>query len=355
MPLIIAVLGAGIFIEILGTIISIAGVAAMTGTNLIIIAFVLALDIGKIATISALYQYWNKLGFMMRGMGFLTILITVTVSSTGAGGYLSGELKNSLIGQQQSQIQVLAYESQIAKYEERKIQIDNQIANLPEKTSVAARLRMMNAFKEEQREVSAKIREIEKVLPELKQQHAQVEGKAGPIFAMAKSLDITIEDAINLVVGMLIVVFNPFAVYLVLLGNIMIKSTKEKSEVVAYEPAPENIPPTDVEEAPAAVPVVTPLVEEPLKPIPQEEVQEEVAIKEVVDITPVVEAIPDAAPNEVAPDIAEEEPEHLTRTEIRKRERYVSLLLDKALKSIPDGTTIMAHTPIKSIEYNRNV
>ena len=54
MPLIIIVLAAGLFIELLGTVISVAGVAAMTNTNLIIIAFVIALDIGKVATISVL-------------------------------------------------------------------------------------------------------------------------------------------------------------------------------------------------------------------------------------------------------------------------------------------------------------
>lgn len=382
MPLIIIVLAAGLFIELLGTVISVAGVAAMTNTNLIIIAFVIALDIGKVATISVLYQYWEKLGITLRSLGIVMAVATISISSFEAGGYLSNELKKSLLGPQTQQIEVAALEAQIQKYEERKLQIDSQIANVPEKTSVAARIRLMNTFKEEQKAVTARIAEIEAQLPALKQEHAKSESLAGPIFALSKQLGVTVEVAVNLVVGLLIVVFNPFAVYLIVLGNFMIKRLKHTEEVVPVVPAVYTEP--EVVVAPAIEPAIEPTpkpvaeVVLELEPIPEPEVIPEVApeaaiVPEIVPepevIVPEVHAtIPEHVIQELAeelvneditpvlltPDLVEEEPEHITRAEERRREKRVSLLLDKALAHIPDGTTITS-VPLKTTEYSRDL
>lgn len=378
MPLIIIVLAAGLFIELLGTVISVAGVAAMTNTNLIIIAFVIALDIGKVATISVLYQHWEKLGITLRSLGIVMAFATISISSFEAGGYLSNELKKSLLGPQTQLIEVAALEAQIQKYEERKLQIDSQIANVPEKTSVAARIRLMNTFKEEQKAVTARIAEIEAQLPALKQEHAKSESLAGPIFALSKQLGVTVEVAVNLVVGLLIVVFNPFAVYLIVLGNFMIKRLKHTEEVVPVVTMPHVEPVAVVE--PVVEPTPKPIAEVvlELEPIPEPEVipevvPEAVIVPEVVAepevIVPEVQAVvpeqqrqesteelvnEDIAPVLLTPDLVEEEPEHITRAEERRREKRVSLLLDKALAHIPDGTTITS-VPLKTTEYSRDL
>ena len=229
MLLIVIVFLAGLAIEALGTTISVIGVSSMFGGNLIIIAFILAIDIGKVVTISAAYNYWEKMGFALKSFSILAIVITMAISSSGAAGYFSGEFQKAMLGNQSMLIEIQALQEQKEKYEARKKQIDEQIANLPN-TYAAARVRMMNAFKDEQQSLTARINDIETRLPALQTEQLTVQSKAGPILSIAKALDISVETATNFVIGLLILVFNPFAVFLITLANFLIKQRRIGAE-----------------------------------------------------------------------------------------------------------------------------
>jgi hypothetical protein len=181
-------------IEGLGTLVSVIGLSALFGANPIIIAFAIALDAGKLVVVSLLYKYWKKLNALMRSYALIAAMITMIITSAGAAGYLSGEFQKAMTGSAEGGVKVAAMQKEQAKLEDRKKQIDRQIENIPEKYSARQRTVAINQFKEEQQQVTKRLAEIDKELPELQTKQISVEAKAGPILAIAKSFNITPEE-----------------------------------------------------------------------------------------------------------------------------------------------------------------
>jgi hypothetical protein len=218
-------------IEGLGTYVSVIGLSTLFGANPIIIALAVALDAGKVVVVTLLYSYWNKLGRIMKAYALFAATVTMIITSAGAAGYLSGEFQKAIVGTQEIALKVDVLKGQIAKYEERKKQIDQQISALPEKTTVAQRIRLINAFKSEQKDLQDKINAIDRELPNMQVQQISVEAKAGPILYIAKAFDIPVESAVKWVILMIIFVFDPLAVFLIIAGNFLMHQRKIHKDV----------------------------------------------------------------------------------------------------------------------------
>lgn len=217
---------AALLIEGLGSLVSVIGISALFGANPIIIVLAVALDIGKIVVVSLLYTYWKQLSKLMKSYALLAAAVTMTITSAGAAGYLSGEFQKAILGTKEGELAVSVLKEQQAKYQERKTQIDNQIANLPARTTVNQRLRLMNGFKAEQQELDRKIAEIDTKLPEMQIKQIGTEAKAGPIIAVAKAFNISVEEAVKWVILMIIFVFDPLAIFLIIAGNFLVAHRK---------------------------------------------------------------------------------------------------------------------------------
>lgn len=218
-------------IEALGTAIGVQGFGKLLGFEFVIIALVISFDLGKLTTVTLLYRHWEKLSIAMRSYGLLAIFVTMLISSAGAFAYLSGKFQTSIIGTQEGAIKVNVLKEQQAKYEERKKQIDLQIASLPEKTTVNQRLRLINGFKAEQTDLQNKISQIDTELPALQVKQISTEAEAGPILYVAKAFNVPVEVAVKYVIGLIIIVFNPLAVFLVVAGNFLILE-RAKNKIV---------------------------------------------------------------------------------------------------------------------------
>lgn len=246
------------FIEALGTYVSVIGLSTLFGANLVIISLAIALDAGKLVIVPLLYNYWDRLSKMMRAYALIAATITMVITSAGAGAYLSGAFQKAIMGTQEGALKVEVLKAQQAKYEERKKQIDLQIANLPEKTSVNQRIRLMNGFKAEQQDLQNKITVLDKQLPEIQTKQIDVEAKAGPILYIAKAFDIPVESAVKWVIAMIIPVFDPLAVFLIIAGNfLLVQFRLDRAK-------PKLASPTETVEAPIIVqsPIIEPAIEE---------------------------------------------------------------------------------------------
>lgn len=231
-------------IEALGTLVSVIGLSTLFGANPIIIALAVALDAGKLVVVSLLYKHWDGLGRLMKTYAVMASIITMVITSAGAAAYLSGEFQKAIVGTQEGSLKVDVLKQQQAKYEERKKQIDAQIAALPEKTTVNQRLRLMNGFKAEQKDLQDKIAAIDKELPELQVKQIGVEAKAGPILYISKAFDIPVEAAVKWVILLIIFVFDPLAVFLIIAGNFLLERWRAEKKV-----KPDPLPPAPEPEA----------------------------------------------------------------------------------------------------------
>jgi hypothetical protein len=221
---------AAFLIEGLGTYVSVIGLSTLFGANPIIIALAVALDLGKIVVVTLLYTYWNKLGKIMKAYALVASVITMTITSAGAAGYLSGEFQKAIMGTQEVGLKVDVLKAEQAKLEDRKKQIDAGIAAIPDRYTANQKIRLMNQFKEEQKQVTARLNELSRQLPEMQIAQIGVEAKAGPILYISKAFNISVEEAVKWVILMIIFVFDPLAVFLIIAGNFLLHQRKLNKE-----------------------------------------------------------------------------------------------------------------------------
>jgi len=214
------------FVEALGTLVSVKGASSFFGGNAIIVALVLALDIGKVVLVSFAYQYWKPMNLMMKLIAIPMIAVMIVFTSGSAAGFLSGEFQKGMVGNKEIAVKVEALQQEQAKLELRKRQIDDQIANLPS-TATRSRVLVMRQFDAEQKRISERIAEIDRELPDLQVTKITAEAKSGPIVEMAKVFDIPVEQAVKYVILLIVFVFDPLAVFLIVAGNFMIQQRKK--------------------------------------------------------------------------------------------------------------------------------
>lgn len=304
---------AALLIEGLGTLVSVIGLSTLFGANPIIIALAISLDIGKIVVVSLLYKYWTKLNLTMRSYALMAATFLMIITSAGAGGYLSGEFQKAIIGTQEGSLKVEVLKTEQAKLEERKKQIDAGIAAIPDRYSANQKIRLINQFKDEQKTVTTRLQEIDKQLPETQIHQIGVEAKAGPILYIAKAFSISVEEAVKWVILMIIIVFDPLAVFLIIAGNFLLEQRRLKKEIAVDS----STPPTD-DPAPPTSPL----------PPPSDQDIEQVAVKNIPSIEPEAQAkqmiwpeielpttpLPDAQNSEPKPS-ANENNAHIDSTE----------------------------------------
>lgn len=220
---------AAFLIEGIGTYVSVVGLSALFSSNPIIIMLAIALDIGKIVTVSFLYKHWKKLNFVMKTYMLVAAAALMVITSTGAAGYLSAEFQKAIVSTKESDIRVAALKEEKVKLEARKKEIDSQIANLPANV-VKGRTKLMKEFKDEIEQTNVRITQIVKELPEIEISKAKEDSHAGPILYIAKAFNITVEEAVKWVILLIIFVFDPLAIVLIIGGNFLIDQNKREKE-----------------------------------------------------------------------------------------------------------------------------
>lgn len=232
---------AAFFIEALGTVISIIGLSAFLGSDIIILALAAVLDIGKLLSVTILYKWWKKLNLLMRMYMVTAVIITMSITSAGAFGYLSASFQKTIIPTKTGIVEVNALKNEKVSLVERKsellkrkIEIDKQIAELPS-NFVRGRQKLINEFKEESsliltesNTLSKRILSIEKEIADKEVQNIDVQAHAGPIIFVSEAFNIPLEQAVKYIILMIIFVFDPLAVVLVMSGNFLLDKHRER-------------------------------------------------------------------------------------------------------------------------------
>lgn len=306
----ILVLATALFIEGIGTFISILGLSALFAGSPVVITMAVALDIGKVVAVSFVYKNWAKISWLMKLYMTIATVVLMTITSAGVFGYLSGEFQKAIAGNNQQNVIIAALEEEKTRLQTRKQEIDAQIANLP-KNFVNSRVKLMNQFKEETTRINDRLAKIDEELPKLRVEVIGQNVKIGPIIYVAEAFKTTPEQAVKWVILTIIFVFDPLAIALLVAGNFLLAQRKPKEEKlqrmldevkpehmgefppVKVEPEPEVVPrqeaivpaPEPMPTPPAPEPVVEePVVEEPKTP--EKEEQEVITLKQIKQSTP---------------------------------------------------------------------
>lgn len=348
-----------LLIEGIGTYVSIIGLSSLFSSNPVIIMLALALDMGKLVTVSFLYKHWKKINIVMKTYMTVAATILMIITSAGAAGYLSAEFQQAIVSTKESDIIVAALKEEKVKLEARKKEIDAQIANLPP-NMVKGRQRLINEFKDEISATNKRIVEIDKELPIIEVKKAHADSHAGPILYIAKAFNVTVEEAVKYVILLIIFVFDPLAVVLIIGGNFLVdQHRREQNEKrrLAWEREEEDRKHKhqieldeikhrhEIEEEQVeieklhhlmTVPVVSKVVEETITKVEEPVIEEPVAVTE----EPIVEAIEE--PVTVEPVIIEElvQIEEPTIESVEIEEPEPSITTEEQLETIIEETNI---------------
>ena len=232
MPFISLVFFSALLLELIGSYISISGLAAKTGPIVVIIA--VALDLAKIVIATVLYKMWKRLNFLLKIYLLPVLIVLISVTSTGAFGYLSQEFGSTILSQEKNQSQLVLLEEDYAKKQMRKKQIDDQIEKLPS-DQVNQRRRLTELYANELTLLNKSILELEDSIPKLKMASIEERGTNGTVGSISKNLNIPPEDVINYLSIFMVCFIDPLAIVLLIVGNFLIEERKKDLKLFKEE------------------------------------------------------------------------------------------------------------------------
>lgn len=225
----ILVLFSAFLIEGIGTYVSVVGLSSIFQADIVIIILAVALDIGKVVSVSFLYKYWQKVNLLMKTYMTIAAIVLMGITSAGAFGYLSNAFQKAIAGTNESAVMITALSEEQVRLQKRKVEIDAQIAKLPD-NMVRGRTTLIRQFGPEVQRINNRLVEIDKELPKLKVETLKKNVEVGPIIYIAEAFKVTPEEAVKWVIFIIIFVFDPLAIALLLAGNFLIERHKEEKE-----------------------------------------------------------------------------------------------------------------------------
>ena len=175
----------------------------------IILCMGLGMEIGKILVVSYLYRNWQGLGWLSRVFYSLIVFVLVLLTSIEVMGFLSQSHVHATYDLRSAETKLESLKREASILRDQISVIDTTLAGLP-KSYVSRRIKERKAagYNEKQ----ARLLEIAKHEAELQAKKIKEQQSAGPIFAVARIMNIQDRDGIAALIILLVMVLEPLSV-----------------------------------------------------------------------------------------------------------------------------------------------
>lgn len=239
-----------VFMEGLGSLISIIGLSSLFTNDIIIILIAGVLDCSKIVTVSFLYQYWETIRRAMKYYMTAAVLVLMIITSGGAFGYLSAAFQKAVQPNIEASLKVDTFSGQQTalinekkELSDLKISINKQIAAIPTENE-RARRQLIYSMKPELDRTNKRLEQVNTQLDDIrtktltaKSDNIEKDVHTGPIIYVSKAFNVSVEEASKYIILTIVSVFDPLAIMLVLAANFLIKKRNEEKTL----PEPPNV------------------------------------------------------------------------------------------------------------------
>lgn len=232
MPLIFLVFFAAFMLELIGTYVSVLGLATLSSPVLIILA--ITFDYAKLVAVSVLYKSRKELPFFIKLYLVPALLVLMFITSYGAYGFLIQEFKKTLGTHETAALKISLMVEEQSKLESRKIAIDDQISQLPT-TYVTQRKRLNEMFAPELDQINSRLQTLNAEIPKLKLSAVDNSNKVSAMANIAEFYNVSVNDIIKYVALGIVFVFDPLAVILIIVGNFLIEERKKHFQQLEKE------------------------------------------------------------------------------------------------------------------------
>ena len=253
MFLAILTLLSGITISIIAAGYSIVGLATLfAGATVPIIAMGSALEVGKLVAASWLYNNWSSslVPKSLKAYLFSSIIVLIFITSIGIFGFLSkahldqvkpqsgNALNISVLDKQINQQQVI-----VDRAEKTLNSLDKALDKYIDMEYVSRGLKEREKQREEREqlnksisEATAKIVELNKTKSTIELEQIKIEAEVGPLKYVAELIygedaKSHFDEAVRIIILILIFVFDPLAVLLLIAANISIRQWRMKKSL----------------------------------------------------------------------------------------------------------------------------
>lgn len=218
---------AALVLEVLGGYISVIGLSSKSSIILIILA--VSLDFSKIVIASVLYRNWKELNLLFKTFLLPATLFLMAITSYGAYAFLLQEFSKTTAVQEQLRTQLESMEVEQAKLQDRKKEIDAQIAQVSPQF-VTQKKRLNEMFAQELTYLNTRIVELDKQIPETKTSMMKDTTQAGTLGSLAKTWGTTPDQTAKIIALMMVVVIDPLAIVMLMVGSFLQEKRKKEIE-----------------------------------------------------------------------------------------------------------------------------
>lgn len=248
---------AAIFFSVLGLVQTFSETALYWGT---------AIEIAKLVLASFVYRYWDKMETLSKMLGVFFVGLLMVITSLGISGHILSSMQQGDLELTAQQIQTETANSRISRIQERidfvdqRIEqgrsrleaIDEEIALVPN-NFVTARRQLIQERQPEKDQIQKtitglfderdalflQIEQAESERGELSLETKQIEVKVGPIVKVVETFGADAAKAIYIFILIIVLSFDPVAVYLTVAANrvaIDIRMKKEQKDTMDESP-----------------------------------------------------------------------------------------------------------------------
>ena len=242
----------GIAISIIAAGYSIIGLATLfAGATIPIIAMGSALEVGKLVAASWLYQNWNSdIPRLLKAYLFSAIIILIFITSIGIFGFLSKAHLDQVKPQSGNALNIQVLDKQINQQqvivdraEKTLNSLDKALDKYIDMEYVSRGLKEREKQKTEREqlnksisEATAKIVELNKTKSTIELEQIKIEAEVGPLKYVAELIygedaKSHFDEAVRIIILILIFVFDPLAVLLLIAANISIRQWRMKKSL----------------------------------------------------------------------------------------------------------------------------
>jgi hypothetical protein len=260
------------FVALTAAFFSVTGIAKLfAGAAVNVLIMASALELGKIVSISFLYQYWEKIPKLLKTYLTISSVILMLITSIGIYGFLSGayQVTADKLSVSDSRVQVvelrknrLQEELTLSLQERDRLSLsiqelnrglsnnivqyrDQQTGQIMNTTSAANRTalqRQLENANTQKTRVGTKIEQLSDDISNLEIQIVEARAgdelaaEIGPLRFISEVTGWEINKVVNIFALMLVLVFDPLAIALVIAVNFLLKSKEENVLIQQKEP-----------------------------------------------------------------------------------------------------------------------
>ena len=245
---------------------SVTGIGQLFSASMIpVMVMAAALELGKLVSVSFLYQYWTKITKLLKSYMIIGTVVLMVITSAGIYGYLSNAYARIAVNPQMtmnemslSQSRVENIDSTISRsksrasvLESRITQRENRTDSLYSKNSITSARAQERSTKTAESDLRALNKQIEGMqlirdslsLQNLNLKNSVVSNKEiGAYIYIASALGVSLDTVVKWFILIIVMVFDPMSISLFLAFNTAIskKDSKERKEEISHKS--KNIP-----------------------------------------------------------------------------------------------------------------